>query len=105
MTLDQIRKDLKDIRYYYGRKHIFDTAVVDMRLNQLMAMVKRYNQAIQNAPARLCDMYICLYTKGYTQERLAEELCVSPQYVQIQHKRMLVFLKNYFESPLGEADL
>ncbi len=105
MTLDQIRKDLKDIRYYYARKQIFDAAVVDMRLSQLLASVKRYNQAIQNAPARLCDMYICLYTKGYTQERLAAELDVSPQYVQMQHKRMLLFLKNHFENQIGEAVL
>ena len=98
ISLDKIRKDLLNIRYYYARKKVFDSVSGDVGLSKVRSMVDQYNRMVLLAPPRLFDIYVCLYTKGYTQERLAIELGVSPQYVQSQHKRLLQFLQSHFDN-------
>jgi len=104
ISLEKIREDLKDIRYYYARTHIFDTAKSNVGLNKILDKVEIYNQAILSAPPRLFDLYVCLYTMGYTQEALSAELGFTPEYVQMQHKKMLLFLQAKFEEKQGEED-
>ena len=98
LPLNKIREDLKEIRYYYARKEIFDAAIGGIGLNKVFDTVKKYNTAVQNAPARLYDLYICLYVKNYTQEGLSIELGYTPEYIQMQHKKLLLFLQSYFKS-------
>ncbi len=64
ISLDKIREDLKDIRYYYARKKIFDSVSSDIGLSKVRDTVNLYNRTILMAPARLFDLYVCLYTKG-----------------------------------------
>ena len=104
ISLEKIREDLKDIRYYYARKHIFDTVKSNVGINKILDKVEIYNQAILSAPPRLFDLYVCLYTMGYTQEALSAELGFTPEYVQMQHKKMLLFLQAKFEEKQGEED-
>ena len=75
-----------------------------MGLNKILDKVEIYNQAILSAPPRLFDLYVCLYTMGYTQEALSAELGFTPEYVQMQHKKMLLFLQAKFEEKQGEED-
>ena len=89
---------------YYARKHIFDTVKSNVGLNKILDKVEIYNQAILSAPPRLFDLYVCLYTMGYTQEALSAELGFTPEYVQMQHKKMLLFLQAKFEEKQGEED-
>ena len=103
ISLDKIRKDLKDIRYYYSRREIFDSVKSDIGLIGVRSMVKRYNQLIVDAPLCLFDIYVCLYIKGYTQEKMAVELNVSPQYVQIQNKKLLQFFQIHYDDGLQEV--
>jgi len=93
MTLNIIRKDLKDIRYYYSRKSIFEEACKIVGDNGVLAKVKKYNDAIKLAPPRLFDLYVCLYIKNYTQEGLSIELSYTPEYIQMQNKKLLLFLQ------------
>ena len=79
LALSKIREDLKEIRYYYARKEIFDSAIGGIGLNEVLNKVKTYNTAVRYAPPRLYDLYVCLYTKNYTQEGLSIELGY-PQY-------------------------
>ena len=104
ISLEKIREDLKDIRYYYARKHIFDTVKGNVGLNKILDKVEIYNQAILSAPPRLFDLYVCLYTMGYTQEGLSAELGFTHEYVQMQHKKMLLFLQAQFEEKQDEED-
>ena len=97
IPLNKIREDLKDIRYYYARKKIFDSVISDVGLSKVRDTVELYNRAILTAPARLFDLYVCLYIKGYTQEALSVELGFTPEYVQMQHKQLLLFLQSFFE--------
>ena len=40
---ERVRRDLKDIRYYYARKAILDSVKGDVGINKVKSMVDRYN--------------------------------------------------------------
>lgn len=93
LTLETIRADLKEIRYYYMRESQFNTAFEQVASNAILEKVQRYSEAVKSAPIKLYDLYINLYTKNYTQEAFAIELSYSPQHVQVMHKKLLLFLR------------
>lgn len=93
LTLEQIREDLKEIRYYYSRKNTFDAAIPTVGTAEILAKVERYNRAVRSAPPRLFDLYISLYVKDNTQEGLAMELGYTTEYIQIQNKKLVLFLQ------------
>ena len=66
VSLDNIREDLKEIRYYYTRKEVFDEAFKSIGVNVSLEKVYRYNDAIKTAPLRLYDVYVCIHKKLYT---------------------------------------
>lgn len=91
--LDKIREDLREVRYYYTRKELFDETFKSISVNVILEKVYRYNDAMRTAPVRLYDLYVCLYTKNYTQAGLAVELNYTTEYIQMQHKKLLLFLQ------------
>jgi hypothetical protein len=101
---ERVRRDLKDIRYYYARKAILDSVKGDVGINKVRSMVDRYNKIIMNAPLYLFDLYVCLYVKGYTQDKMAVELNVSSQYVYSQNKKLVEFLQSHYDHPFGEEE-
>jgi hypothetical protein len=101
---EKVRRDLKDIRYYYARKAILDSVKGDVGINKVRSMVDRYNKIIMNAPLYLFDLYVCLYVKGYTQDKMAVELNVSSQYVYSQNKKLVEFLQSHYDHPFGEEE-
>ena len=94
VPLDKIRSDLKEIRYYYSRKAMFDECKNIVIGSSIMEKVRRYNEAVKTAPPRLYDMYMMLYVKGYTQEALSSELNYTPVYIQMLNKQLLLFLQS-----------
>ena len=94
LSLKKIREDLREIRYYYSRKEMFDEAFRQVASNAVSEKVRRYNEAVKTAPPRLYDMYISLYVKNYTQEGLSIELGYTPEYIQMQNKKLLLFLQS-----------
>ena len=101
---ERVRRDLKDIRYYYARKAILDSVKGDVGINKVRSMVDRYNKIIMNAPLYLFDLYVCLYVKGYTQDKMAVELNVSSQYVQSQNKKLIAFLQTHYDGHWEEEE-
>lgn len=93
MSLNKIRNDLKEIRYYYSRKEFFDESNREVIGNSVLEKVKRYNETVKSAPPRLYDVYIMLYVRNYTQEGLSEKLGYSPVYIQMLNKQLLLFLQ------------
>lgn len=93
MTLEQIREDLKGVRYYYTRKNIFDEASSTVGINSIVQKVMKYNEAVKAASPKLYDLYVCLYIKNYTQEGLSIELNYTPEYIQMLNKKLLLFLQ------------
>ena len=91
MTLNEIREDLRDIRYYYSRKEFLE-ANADLAESKIKKKVEKYNRAIRNAPPKLLDIYLNLYRKGYTQEATAAILGYSPQYINLLNNNLLIYL-------------
>lgn len=99
-TVEQIREELKEIRYYYSRKKFFENSFGRVAPNDVVETVKEYNQIIISAPPRLYDLYISLYTNNVTQESLAAELGYSTQYVQKLNQKLVAF----FQAALSVGD-
>ena len=76
MTLDAIRKELKEVRYYYARRAIFDKALREVGNKNIMDLVKKYNDAVSTASPKLYDIYISLYVNYHTQEQLSVEIYI-----------------------------
>lgn len=74
ITLNTIRKQLEDIRYYNGRRDTFDKAFGSVGKNGILQIVDVYNQAICHASPRLYEIYVALYIECCTYELAAEEL-------------------------------
>lgn len=99
LKLDQIREDLKNIRYYYSRKELLDKAMQYSGKSQSLLTVDKYSNAIQYAPPRLLDVYYSLYINNHTQKSFADELGVTPDYVYKLNKELLLF----FQKQLAEV--
>lgn len=93
MTIPEIRKELKEVRYYYSRKPIFDRAMREVSNQSILELVKKYNSAVSTAPPKLYDIYISLYVNNNTQEALSEELDYSPDYVHKLNNKLVKFLQ------------
>ena len=92
MTLNELRQQLKTIRLYYADKTSFDAAF-SILPHKAMKLVKRYAEVIGDAPLDLYLIYFHLYINGYTQERTAEELNYSVEYIRQKNKSLLLFLQ------------
>ena len=97
LAIEKIREDLVEVRYYYTRKKVFDEAKESVGTNMILAKVKRYNEAMRQAPPLLYDLYVCLYTRNYTQEGLSLEWNYTPQYIQKLNKKLLLFLQTQIQ--------
>jgi len=93
VSLSVIREDLKDIRYYYARKKMFDEAFQSVGVNEIIIKVEKYNAIILTASPKIYDLYVSLYVKNHTQESLSNELCYTPEYIQMLNKQLLKFLQ------------
>ena len=93
LTLTTIRNDLKDIKYYYSRKALFDKAFEYTGENDVIKKVERYNDVMRLAPPKFYDLYYSLYIMNHTQESYSDELGFTPEYIQMLNKKLLKFLQ------------
>ena len=91
ITLQTIRDDLNEIRYYYSRKDVFDKASDCIGKNVIVDKVRKYNDLICFAEPKLYELYLCLYVNNNTQEGAAEELNYSVDYLVKGKKRLFKF--------------
>ena len=96
ITLNTIRKQLEDIRYYNGRRDTFDKAFGSVGKNGILQIVDVYNQAICHASPRLYEIYVALYIECCTYELAAEELGFSVSYIYKTNKKIVDFFYNEF---------
>lgn len=97
ISLDKIRNDLKDIRYYYSRRNFFKDELPKIGGNKILEIAEQYNKAICLAPPRLYDLYACLYIENGTQESVAEYLGYSPEYIRMLNKKLLKYFQEYLD--------
>ena len=91
-TISVIRKDLRDIKYYYSRKTLFDKAITLTSGNEIIDKVNIYNEIMKTASPRIYDLYYSLYVFNHTQESYSNELGCTQEYVQRLNKQLLKFL-------------
>jgi len=91
-TLQQIREDLREIRYYYSRQTLFDAFSITIVQSSVLDKVARYNLALKNAPARLYCLYIALYVKNNTQKTLSYNWNCSVDYIKHLNKLLCNYL-------------
>jgi len=98
LSSKQIREDLKNIRYYYSRQKVFDNVLYTIGENSIKNIAERYNEAIQDAPPKLFDLYISLYTQNHTQFSLSEAWGFSFEYISRLHNKLIKFIQAKFEN-------
>ena len=65
LELSVIRDDLKEIKYYYAHKEIFEKASKHIGEHACIEKINKYNDAIRFAPARLYELYVSLYDLSF----------------------------------------
>ena len=94
ITIETIKRELENIRYYYARKDMFEKAFDSVGKNAILQTVSRYNAIICSAPPKIYEMYVSLYIECCTYEAAAEALCYSVNYVYKTNKKIVDFFFN-----------
>ena len=99
-TINEIKEDLSNIKYYYSRKKKFDVNFGNTGINDVFQLTEKYNLLAKKLKSRLYDIYIGLYVNNHTQQSLANELGSSQSYVFQQNK----ILVDYFYKKLNNEE-
>ncbi|MDD3397605.1 MAG: hypothetical protein PHR96_03600 [Clostridia bacterium] len=94
----EIRKDLKNIRYYYMYKKDIQEAVKYVGENYISKKLAMYNDAIQKTPIQLYNLYYNLYILGYTQEYYSDKVCYNVAHVSRLNSQLINFLYTYLNN-------
>ena len=86
-----VRRELKELRYYYSRKSNMDELFHETGETEVVSIAKRYNEYIKGATARLYDLYGCLYLQNKTQDSVAIELGYTQEYIRRLHNRLVAY--------------
>ena len=89
LTAETVKRDLRDIRYYYSRKAELDATEKVLGPLAVRRTAAKYNCAVKEAPLRLYDLYASLY--------VALELGYTPQYI----RKLIAELVVYFQKNIG----
>lgn len=92
-SITEIREDLKDIRYYYAHKDVFDRACRNNVSSAVIQKAERYNRIIEKAPPILFDLYVSLYMQNNTQAAFAYDRDYSINYIKDLNNKLCLFLQ------------
>lgn len=92
ITIDQIREDLRDIRYYYSMQELFDKASSKVRPVAVLNKVQQYNEIIKNSPARMYIIYVSLYVQNNSQTELADQWGFTREYIKELNQKLVEYL-------------
>lgn len=97
ISTSQVREDLRNIRYYYSRKSIFDKAIDTIGEISIVDTVAKYNKAIQSASPRLYDLYLTLYVENNTQDSLSEKWGYCIEHMSRMNAQLVKFFQTQLE--------
>ncbi len=104
VPIEQVKSDLREIRYYYSRKEQLEDASHSIGPLPIKRILENYNCAIRKAPLRLYDLYACLYVRGQTQESIALDLGYTPQYIRKLINELFIFFRNNLSNKENENE-
>ncbi len=93
ITLEQIRKDLREIRYYYANEKAFQSMAKSVGESSVVEKVGRYNGIIRKAPAKLYALYSSLYVNNNTQLTVSFDWDCTEEYVKRLNKKLYLFIQ------------
>lgn len=92
MTIQDIKDELQEVKYYYGHKAMFDRALSTVSKNKVLEKVARYNDLVQDAPAQLFGLYVAIYTENNTQLAVALDWGLSEGYIKNLNRKLCGYL-------------
>ena len=92
MTIQDIKDELQEVKYYYGHKAMFDRALSTVSKNKVLEKVARYNDLVQDAPAQLFGLYVAIYTENNTQLAVTLDWGLSEGYVKNLNRKLCEYL-------------
>ena len=93
LTINQVREDLREIRYYYSMQKLFDSAANTVKPVAILNKVERYNAAIKTAPAKLYILYVSLYVNNNSQSALADDWGYTREYIKEMNQKLVEYLQ------------
>lgn len=100
-TCDEIREDLKEIRYYYSMQDVFEKNASTVKPYGILRKVEMYNAAIGNAPAKLYVVYVSLYVNNNSQTALADDWGFTREYIKDLNQMLIDYLQSTLNEKLG----
>ena len=97
MTVQQVKDDLREIRYYYAKQKELDSASRTVGTSSITEKIERYNTAVRKAPVRLYDLYVALYVHNNTQLAVALDWDYTADYIRKLNNQLCQFLKQELE--------
>lgn len=97
-TINDIREDLKNIRYYYSRKEHLNESAKIVGACKIDDLVNEYNSVICQAPPKLYDLYVCIYVENNTQESTAERFGYAREHITRLNKQLLDFFQDHLSA-------
>ena len=91
-TIEEVRNDLKDIRYYYSRQKEFDNASKSIAESSVIKKAEFYTNIIKNAPPRLFDLYLAFIVNNNSQVVVADDWGFCIEYIKKLCKKMYNFI-------------
>ncbi len=95
-SMQEIREDLKEIRYYYAKQKMFDNAAKIIG-HGLLEKVDRYNKAMGNAPAKLIEIYYTLYVLNNTQAAVSYDWDITTEAVKQLNHQLCEYLQGVLD--------
>lgn len=99
--LEKVREDLKDIRYYYAHKQVFERASAKQIVNNVIRKAERYNRAMEQAPPILFDLYVSLYIQNNTQAAFAYDRDYSVNYIKDLNNSLCDYIRRALNGQKG----
>lgn len=97
MTIEEIRQDLKDIRYYYEMSDLFKNGAKIIPPIAVLEKVAKYNKVVESAPVKLYILYVSLYINNNSQVTLADDWGLTADYIKKLNTKLCEFFKKEFD--------
>lgn len=103
MNLSEIMEDLKDIRYYYAHKDVFESAARENVYNDVVRKVRKYTALVEKAPPILFDLYVSLYMLNNTQAAFAYDRDYTTNYIKELNNKLCLYILDTIKQQGGES--
>ena len=91
-TVNEIRNELKDVRYYYSKREDFDYASKTFAQSSVIQKAELYTNIIKNAPPKLYDLYVAYIVNNNSQEVVADDWGFCVEYIKKLCRKMYDFI-------------